>query len=266
MKLFHYLESIAKKIHMSTIFSKFNYLFSKNKKPTLTVIGVGPGDPSLLTIAALKAIKRARYIFYPVSGKDKKSYAAEIVKQLIRFKKKIPIIFPMAREEYNHEETWQFAAKKIISCLNEKSTGVLLCLGDTSIFASSSYILSKIKELDPQINIKKLPGISSISAAAAYADFDLVKQGEILKILECPNDSNQLIDLLNKASTNNIVLAILKVGKRWPWVKEVLKEEELLHTAILASNIGMHNQFIEKASLNKSYDLPYFSLLIIRLN
>jgi len=251
---------------MNIVSRIFSYLFSKNKKPNLTIVGVGPGDPSLLTVGALQAIKKANYIFYPVSAMDKKSYAAGIVKKYIRFKKKIPIVFPMARKEYNPEKTWQFAATKIISCLNEGSSGVLICLGDPSIFASSSYILRKIKELDPRINIKKLPGISSISAAAAYADYDLVKQGEILKIFECPNDSTQLIDLFNNASTNNIVLAILKVGKRWPWVKEVLKKEELLNKAILASNIGMHNQLIEKASINKSYDLPYFSLLIIRFN
>ena len=251
---------------MNNISRNFSNFLSKNKKPTLTVVGVGPGDPSLITIGALKAIRKASYIFYPVSTIDKKSYAVEIVKQYIKFKKKIPIIFPMAREEYNPEKTWEFAAMKIISCLNKKNLGVLLCLGDTSIFASSSYVLQKIKELEPRINLKKIPGISSISAAAAYANYDLVRKGEILKIIECPNDSSQFIDLLNKAATNNIVLAILKVGKRWSWVKDILKKEDLLHKAILASNIGFQNQFIEKASLNKSYDLPYFSLLIIRNN
>ncbi len=250
----------------NNILRNFSYLFSKNKKSTLTVVGVGPGDPSLLTIAALKAIKKANYIFYPVSSTDKKSYAAEIVKQYIKLKKKIPITFPMAREEYKPDEIWEFAAKKIISCLNEKNLGVLLCLGDTSIFASSSYVLQKIKEFEPRISIKKVPGISSISAAAAYANYDLVKKGEILKIFECPNDSSQLIDLINMTAKNNIVLAILKVGKRWAWVKEILKKEKVLNKAILASNIGMNNQFIEKAYLYKSSDLPYFSLLIIRLN
>ena len=251
---------------MSNLSRNLSNLFSKNKKPTLTVVGVGPGDPSLLTIEALKAIKKASYIFYPVSTIDKKSYAVEIVKKYIRLKKKIPINFPMASEESDPDKIWEFAASKIISFLNEKKSAVLLCLGDTSIFASSSYVLRKIKKLDPQLNIKKLPGISSFSAAAAYAHWDLVKQGEILKIFECPNDSTRFIDLLNKAATSNNVLVILKVGKRWPWVKEVLKKKELLNKAILASHIGMQNQFIEKASLNKSYDLPYFSLLIIRIN
>ena len=251
---------------MKNIFNNFKNLISKNNVPTLTVVGVGPGDPSLLTIGALKAIQESNYIFYPISSPDKKSYAAEIVKKYIKFKKKIPIIFPMARKELNPDQIWEYSAKKIISCLNKKNYAVLLCLGDPSLFASSSYILDKINELKPQIVIKKQAGISSLTAAAAYANYDLVKQSETLKILECPNDSTQLISLLNHATINNNVLAILKVGKRWPWVKEILKKKEILNKALLASNIGMDNQFINKASKNKSEVLPYFSLLIIRFD
>jgi len=248
------------------IFSNIKNWKENHKLPSLTVVGVGPGDPSLLTLGALKAIKEAKYIFYPVSSFDKKSYSAEIVKKYIKFKKKIPIVFPMAREEYNPNQIWKVAATKIISSLNKKNSGVLLCLGDVSIFASSSYILGKIKELDPKIIIKKIPGISSFSAAAAYADCDLVKQGEILKIFECPDDSSQIINLLHEAASNNNVLAILKVGKRWVWIKEILKQEKVLNKAILASNVGMSNQFIEKASQYKTHSLPYFSLLLIRFN
>tara|TARA_Y100001970_G_scaffold291009_1_gene426683 strand:- start:18795 stop:19550 length:756 start_codon:yes stop_codon:yes gene_type:complete len=251
---------------MKNIFKNYKNPFLKHKVPTLTVVGVGPGDTSLLTLGALRAIKEARYIFFPVSNNDNKSYAADIVKKYIRFKKKIPIIFPMAREAFNPEKIWEFGAKKIITCLNKKNNAVLLCLGDPSLFASSSYILQKIHNLEPEVNIKKLAGISSISAAAAYANYDLVKQGEILKILECPNDSNQLISLLNKANTNKNVLGILKIGKRWPWVKEILKKEGLINKTLLASNVGLFNQFIDNASNYKDDNLPYFSLLIIRFS
>ncbi|MBK16888.1 MAG: precorrin-2 C(20)-methyltransferase [Prochlorococcus sp. SP3034] len=251
---------------MKNIFKYFKNLISKNKIATLTVVGVGPGDSSLLTIGAIRAIKEAKYIFFPVSNTDKKSFAAEIVKNYIKFKKKIPIIFPMARKELNPDQIWESAAKKIISTIDKNNSAVLLCMGDTSIFASSSYILNKIKDLNPQIIIKKQAGISSLSAAAAYANYDLVNQGETLKILECPNDSNQLTSLINNVANKNYVLALLKVGKRWLWVKEILKKEALLNNSLLASNIGMVNQFIDKASNNNSDNLPYFSLLIIRFN
>ena len=251
---------------MKNILNKIKIWNISNQKPSLTIVGVGPGDPSLITIGALKAIKEANYIFYPVSGLDKKSYAAEIVNKYIKFKKKIPIIFPMAREELNPDKIWEEAAKKIIFSINKKKSAVLLCLGDPSIFASSSYILRRVKSLNSQIVIKKEAGISSLSAAAAYADFDLVKQGETLKIFECPNDSAQFTNLLKKESKENNVLAILKVGKRWSWVKEILKRNKVDKKTLLALNLGMNNQFVDKAFKNKSDELPYFSLLIIRFN
>ena len=69
----------------------------KTDSPTFTIVGVGPGDSSLLTIAAVDAIKKANVIVFPISDDNKKSFAAEIVKRYTKFKKNVPIIFPMAR-------------------------------------------------------------------------------------------------------------------------------------------------------------------------
>ena len=73
----------------------------KSDLPSLTIVGVGPGDPSLLTIAAVDSIRKAKVIVFPVSGENKKSFAAEIVKKYTKFKKNIPIIFPMARKDFD---------------------------------------------------------------------------------------------------------------------------------------------------------------------
>ena len=86
----------------------------KSDLPSLTIVGVGPGDPSLLTIAAVKAIKKAKVIVFPVSDDNKKRFAAEIVKKHTKFKKNIPIIFPMAREGFDPDEIWSYAVEKIV--------------------------------------------------------------------------------------------------------------------------------------------------------
>ena len=75
----------------------------KSDLPSLTIVGVGPGNPSLLTIAAVDAIKKAKVIVSPVSDDNKKSFAADIVKKYTKFKKNIPIIFPMAREGFDSD-------------------------------------------------------------------------------------------------------------------------------------------------------------------
>ena len=89
--------------------------FFKTDLASLTIVGVGPGDPSLLTLAAVNAIKRAKVIVFPISSDDKNSFSAEIVKKYIKFKKKIPIVFPMARKEFDPEEIWSKAAQTIVN-------------------------------------------------------------------------------------------------------------------------------------------------------
>ena len=105
----------------------------KNDSVSLTIVGVGPGDPSLLTIAAVNAIKKAKVIVFPVSDENKKSFAAEIVKKYTKFKKNIPIIFPMARKDFDPDEIWFIAVEKIVKFIQN---------GESVL-----YRLSKLKNL-----------------------------------------------------------------------------------------------------------------------
>ena len=238
----------------------------KRDSASLTIVGVGPGDPSLLTIAAVDAIKKAKVIVFPISDDNKKSFAAEIVKKYTKFKKNIPIIFPMARRDFDPDEVWSNAVEKIVKFIQNSESVVLLCLGDTSLFASSSNILRLIKNSYPEIVTKTIPGISSISAAAALNNFDLVKKGETLIIKECPSSNSELLSLISKSRGNNTVLAIMKVGKRWNLVRETLKKEDIIHKSLIALNIGMPDQIIQYASKYKKDIMPYFSLILIRFD
>ena len=238
--------------------------FSKTDSASLTIVGVGPGDPSLLTLAAVNAIKRANVIVIPISSDDKNSFSAEIGKKYIKFKKKIPIIFPMARKEFDPEEIWYRAAKTIVKFIRNNESVVLLCLGDPSLFASSSNILRVLKNNYPEIITNTVPGISSISAAAASTNFDLVRRGETLIIRECPSSESELTSLIIQSKEKKIVLAVLKIGKRWHFVKETLKKEGIIKKCLIALNVGMSNQIIKYASNYNSDEMPYFSLLLIR--
>ena len=233
---------------------------------SLTIVGVGPGDPSLLTFAAVEAIKKAKVIVFPLSDDNKKSFAAEIVKKYTKFKNKIPIIFPMARDGFDPDEIWSNAVEKIVKFIQNGESVVLLCLGDTSLFASSSNILRIIKNNYPEIITKTIPGISSLSAAAAFNDFDLVKKGETLIIKECPSSNSELTSLIRESRGNKTVLAIMKVGKRWNLVREILKNEDILDKSLIALSVGMPNQIIQYASQYKKDFMPYFSLILIRFD
>ena len=234
--------------------------------PSLTVVGVGPGDSSLLTLAAVEAIKKAKVIVFPISSDKNKSSAAEIVKDYIKFKKKIPIIFPMGRPEFDPDEIWSNAVDIIVKSIKNHDSVVLLCLGDTSLFASSSNILRIIKNNYPEIITRTIPGISSISAAAALSNFNLAIKGETLIIKECPSNKKELVDLISISREKKTVLVLMKVGKRWVWVKNLLKKEDIISKSVIALNVGMTDQIVKEASKFDLNKVPYFSLLLIRFD
>jgi len=241
-------------------------LFKKRFFASLTIVGVGPGDSSLLTIAAVQAIKKAKVIVFPISSDDKNSSAAEIVKEHIKFKKKIPIIFPMARQEFDPDEIWSNAVDVIVKSIKSHESVALLCLGDTSLFASSSNILRIIKKNHPNIITKTIPGISSISAAAALSNFNLATKGETLIVKECPSNKQELINLISINKKKNNVLVLMKVGKRWQWVKNLLKKEDILSKSVIAINVGMTDQIVQDVSNFDLNKVPYFSLLLMRFD
>ena len=243
-----------------------NILGFKSDLATLTVVGVGPGDSSLLTISAVQAIKKAKLIVFPISSDDRKSSSAEIVKKYIKFKKKVPIIFPMARQEFDPDQIWSSAVDIIVKSIRNNESVALLCLGDPSLYASSSNILRIINNNYPEIITRTIPGISSISAAAAFSNFDLVKKGETLIIKECPSTQSELTALIIQTKLNKTVLALMKVGKRWSLVKEILEKEKIINKALIALNVGMPDQIIQYASKYNMDAMPYFSLILIRPN
>jgi len=121
-----------------------------------------------------------------------------------------------------------------------------------------------IKHNYPEIITKTIPGISSVSAAAALINFDLVKKGETLIIKECPSSNSELTSLIKESRENKTVLAIMKVGKRWNLVREILNKEKIINTSLIALSVGMPDQIIQYASQYKKEFMPYFSLILIR--
>ena len=97
-------------------------------------------------------------------------------------------------------------------------------------------------------------------------DFDLLKKGETLIIKECPSLESELTTLIRESKANKTVLAIMKVGKRWNLVREILKKEDIINTSLIALSVGMPDQIIQYASQYKKEFMPYFSLILIRFD
>ncbi len=235
-----------------------------SEEACLTFVGVGPGDPNLLTIAAVNAIKKASLVAYPVSKIGSKSFALQIVIELIQKKKCLPILFPMVTNAEELQTAWERASEQLLEEVSNGEQVVLLCQGDPSLFATSSYIILYLKSKYPSCPIKVIPGVTSFTAAAALAKSPLSLQKEELLIAPAPDNSDQLMRMLDDVNNSQKVLVLLKVGKRWPWVRKILEEKNLLEATVFASKIGLDDQQISFANQINEQEIPYFSLLIVK--
>ena len=231
----------------------------------LTIIGVGPGDPSLLTLAAVDAIRESTVVSYPVSIRGGESLAEKIAsKWITKDKKKLPLLFPMVDDQNTLKSAWRVAGKKLMKMVYGGERVVFLSQGDISLFSTGSYLSKELEKYHQECTVKLIPGVTSFSAAAAKSRLPLAFQGEQLLVLPVPNSYNELKDILSDAASQKRVIVLLKLGKKWEWVKPLLEELDLINKSIFAEKIGFSDQKILSASILPSSIRPYFSLLLIR--
>ena len=231
----------------------------------LTITGVGPGDPSLLTLAAVDAIQDSTVVSYPVSIRGGESLAEKIASKWIsKDKKKLPLYFPMVEDQNTLKNAWRVAGNELVKMVEKGERVVFLAQGDISLFSTGSYLSKELEKYHPECVVKLIPGVTSFSAAAATSKLPLAFQEEQLLVVPVPDLSDELKVILSEAAMMKRVVVLLKLGKKWTWVKPLLQELDLLENSIFAEKVGFSDQRIFRASNLSSESRPYFSLLLIR--
>ena len=228
-------------------------------------MGVGPGDPDLLTLAAVGAIEAADLIACPVARSGAESMAAAIAARWIRpHQRIIPLLFPMVDAAEPRRLAWHQAADTLAAEVATGQRVVLLCEGDASLFATGSYVLLALQQRHPDCPMRVIPGITAISAAAAAAAWPLALQQDQLLVMPCPETPDALTGLLETAAQHSRVLALMKLGHRWSWVRPLLECQNLLSGALFAERVGWPDQIVRSACEMQASERPYFSLLMVR--
>ncbi len=226
---------------------------------------MGPGDPELLTVAAVRAIEAADLVAYPVAHEGADGMAATIAAPWIADRQeRLPLLFPMVEEAAPRRAAWHAAADRLAAAVASGHRVVLLCEGDVSLYATASYVLLALRERHPDCPLQLIPGISAVAAAGAAAAWPLALQREGLMIRPTPESPEELERLLKQAARGHWVLALLKLGRRWAWVRPLLEERGLLEGALFASRLGWPDQRLDAAADLAAAEEPYFSLLLLR--
>ena len=229
------------------------------------MIGVGPGDPELITVAAQRAIAAATVVAYPVAALERPGMAAQIAQPwLPPTQRQLPLLFPMVQEAEPRQQAWQQAASAVAAEVRAGERVVFLCEGDCSLFASSSYLLLALKAEAPELPIRVIPGITAASATAAAAAWPLALQDEQLQVVPLPDQPDQARQLLLRAREHGQPMVLLKVGRRWRWLRPMLVELELLESALYGERVGWPEQLVVPAASVAAEERPYFSLVLLR--
>ena len=223
-------------------------------------IGVGPGDPELVTLKAVRLIQQADVLAYLV-GESGQSQAKQIAVLALegRVAKHQDIIIPMPmstrREAAN--QAYDQGAQAIREALSQGLNVAFLCEGDPLFFGSFTYLMER---LNGECQIQVVPGISSIHAAAAELQHPLTVLKESFCVVSGRHTKEQLIDALR----NHDSIVIMKAGRARPTILKALELTGRMEDAKYVEYVGRDNQFVENdVRLLQNEQGPYFSLFIV---
>ena len=203
-------------------------------------VGVGPGDPELLTMKAVRVIKAADVIFTAASTKNTYSLAVEIASPYIS--PDVPVntlSFPMTKDIDTAETAWTENARVIAETLKQGRNAVFLTLGDPTTYSTFGYILKKMKYIMPEADIETIPGITSFHAASARLNRILV-EGEESLLITCGAFGGDRIRNVNGVEN----VAIVKAYKNIQDINQALKDTGLYKRSVAVTKCGRDNEEI----------------------
>ena len=188
-------------------------------------VGVGPGDPELITLKSLRLIKSTEVIAYP-KLKGSKSFARNIIEEFIDLPKvEIAIEIPMTVNRLPAQRAYDAAAQKISTHLNMGENVVFLCEGDPFFYGSFMYMHSRLYK---KYLVEIIPGVSSMTACAAMAKKPLAARNEVLTVLPGPLSKKEL----ERRLADNNSSAIMKVGRHIKKIKSVIDRLGLMDSSL----------------------------------
>lgn len=220
-------------------------------------IGVGPGDPELMTLKAVRVIKDSHIIVTPNSGKSE-NVAFNIAKSAveeIELKELIEVDMPMTRDRLVLKASHEKAAETIISFLKEGKDIAFLTLGDPSIYSTYTYVHKEV--LDKGYDAEIIPGVPSFCAVSAKLNDGLVEGGEALHIL--PASYKDLDEGLSLKGTK----ILMKSGKAIKEVRDELEKRGLLKHSKMVEKCGMTGERVFE-SINNIDETSYFSIIVVK--
>ncbi len=227
-----------------------------SKSGILYGLGVGPGDPELMTVKAWRILATAPVVAY-LTANGSESTARDIAKPFLPDDViELKIDMPMRTEREPAMLAYDSGAAAITEHLKAGRDVAMLCEGDPFFYGSFMYLHARLADRFETIVV---PGVSSITAAAARLGRPLSARNDVLKVLPATLDASRLRDELLSAQS----VAIIKVGRHFGKVKQVLSALDIISKAVAIENATHGNERIRNVEDIEGDSLPYFTTILI---
>ena len=228
---------------------------------TIYVVGVGPGDPDLLTLRAARVIDRCELILHP-GPRDEAGFAFEVVKDRLRPGQEVRgMALAMRRGPDDGSVGYDRVVNELVKASRGGRSSAFLTEGDPMLFSTGSYVVERLGALAPDLPVEVVPGVSALGAAAARLGWPLARKEEILTVCPATYHADQVGAILDRGGP----VCWLKAADVLPRLVEELRRRGRLDRAAVVERVGRPDERIFRdVSEALGADLSYFSLVLVR--
>jgi len=230
---------------------------------TMYGVGMGPGDPELVTLKARRVLEEAALICVPKGREDGESYVLGLLSRLIdlRGRRVEEMVFPMTKDRAVLARHWDAAVERLLAPLRDGQDVAFATEGDPYIYSTFMHLHSLFRTRHPEVHVEVVPGVSSINASAAAAGLPLVDGSERLAVLPAVYEGEDLSEVLERFDT----VVLMKVNRVLDTVLGQLEAAGLVDGAVYVSRCGTPRQeIIRNVRSLRGRELDYLSLLIVK--
>ena len=235
----------------------------------LFLVGVGPGDPELMTYKAVRILSEAKVWAVPTARENGLSSAQQIAGQMVPDNSRtiLSLCFPMKKVYLGQEtddqllDAWRKSADEVIVHLDRGEDVAFPTLGDATLYSTAFYLLAMIQEQRPQTPVTVVPGITAMAACAASQSSPLALGDDVLAVVPAAFEDERLRGIL----INLDAVVLMKVHKRIDALIDLLEELELCDCAVLIERSGMPEERVfTDIREARGLKLHYFSTMVVR--
>jgi precorrin-2/cobalt-factor-2 C20-methyltransferase len=219
----------------------------------LVGVGLGPGDPELVTVKAVRLMRAANRVYVPVLSADETGYAEVAVRTHVEHDRVERLVFTPPGDD---------AAEQVATYLQAvggSGTVVFATIGDPNVYSAFTALAQAVQNLLPAVTMETVPGVTAAQEIASRGAVPLVEGGEPLTLLPLAGGVGGLADALDRPGS----VVVYKSGRHLIGVKEAVRRAGRLHGALYGARLGLPGEVVRPLAAADGNTAPYLSSVLV---